>query len=363
MKRSLSVVILLLTISVIGCGQTDTQPDISDSLSAPSPAQPAQTVPENMQETVNEPEFIPDDRPAGVNLSIVSTIFPQYDWVCQILGDRVEHKDLTLLINNRIDLHNYQPSVSDITKISTCDLFIYVGGESDGWVEAVLEQAINPDMVVINLIKLLGDAALIDEPLDDGQNHSHHHHHHDDDEDEYDEHVWLSIRNANIFCSAISGALSVLDPELSGVYKDNLAAYIEKLTALDAEYKMVASEASVDTLLFADRFPFRYLLNDYGLSYYAAFPGCSAETEASFQTIVFLARKIDELGLTSVMVTESADQTIAATIISNSKTGDQQILVLDSMQSSNTDDWQRGVTFLSTMESNLKILKAALADR
>jgi len=171
------------------------------------------------------------------------------------------------------------------------------------------------------------------------------------------------VRNAAIFCTAITNALSTLDPELSDVYNANLAAYLEKLSALDAEFTTAANEAAVDTLLFADRFPFRYLLTDYDLHFYAAFPGCSAETEASFHTIVFLSRKVDELGLNNVMVTESSDQSIATTIINNSEAGDQQILVMDSMQSSNADDWQSGVTFLSIMENNLVVLKEALSNR
>jgi len=361
MKRYLSVLLicLLVIIPLSGCNQTDTPQDIPDSIPAPDPVEPAQPDPDPAPEPDPGSEPGPaEPEPTGENLSIVSTIFPQYDWVRQILGYKAEYKDLTLVINNRIDLHNFQPSVSDIAKISTCDLFICVGGESDAWVDAVLAQALNPDMVVINLLKVLGDAALIDEEIDDG-----HHHHHHHDEDEYDEHVWLSMRNTVIFCTAISKALAALDPELSEFYAANLAEYIEKLTALDAEYKTARAGAEVDTLLFADRFPFRYLLNDYDLDFYAAFSGCSAETEASFRTITFLARRIDELGLNNVMVTESADQSIARTVISNSNTGDQQILVLDSMQSANDDDWQRGVTFLSIMESNLRVLKEALENR
>jgi zinc transport system substrate-binding protein len=359
MKRYLSVLIifLLLIIPVTGCNQLDSPQESTNNTPAPAPVEPTQPEPEPTQTPEPEPE--PEPELIGRNLSIVSTIFPQYDWVRQIIGDKAEHKELTLIINNRIDLHNFQPSVSDIAKISTCDLFIYVGGESDDWAKDVLAQATNPDMVVINLLDLLGDAALIDEEIDDG--HHHHHHHHDDDE--YDEHVWLSVRNAIAFSIAISETLSALDPELSDFYQTNLAEYIEKLSALDAEYKEIISGASVDTLLFADRFPFRYLLHDYDLNFYAAFSGCSAETEASFQTIAFLVRKLNELSLNYVMVTESSDKSIAETVISNSRTGNQQILVLDSMQSSNDDDWQRGVSFLSIMESNLRILKEALENR
>jgi len=374
---------------VSGCNQ----PVAPEPLPEPTPeAQPT-----------TQPEPSPEPTPEVISLSIVSTIFPQYDWVRQILGDKADNMDLTLVINNRIDLHNFQPSVSDIVNISTSDLFIYVGGESDGWVEDALKQSVNPNMVVINLLELLGDSVKFEEIIegmdhdhcddddcddethdhshshdscsadshddcdDDTHDHDHDHSDHDDHDDhvhhhgEIDEHVWLSLRNAVIFCNAITDALSTLDPDNAEVYRANLIAYLEILAALDTEYRTVVDAASVATLLFADRFPFRYLVDDYGLRYYAAFPGCSAETEASFSTIIFLAGKVDELELRNVMVTESADDSIARTIISNTETGNQQILVLDSMQSANSTDWQNGITFLSIMESNLDVLRQALS--
>jgi len=306
-------------------------------------------------------------------ISVVSTTFPQYDWVRQILGEYADNFELALLLDNRVDLHSYQPSVDDIVRISTCDLFIYVGGQSDGWVESALRQATNPDMIVINLMDLLGDdvkAEEIIEGMEHDDDHGHGDEHgdgHDDDHDdddhhecELDEHVWLSLKNAEIFCSAIAEALSSLNAGDAEEYRGNLAAYLEKLSALDAEYRAAASGASVKTLLFGDRFPFRYLSDDYGLSYHAAFPGCSAETEASFHTIVFLAGKVDELSLKNVMVTESANQSIAQTIINNTRSKDQQILVLDSMQSVTANDIQDGASYLSIMEGNLLVLKEAL---
>ena len=356
MKRTLLLLLvcLLFSISIFGC----TQPDVPQepAVATPEPAVPVQESPA-VPDDIPTPEQNPDSEPVveGVKLNIVTTIFPQYDWVYQILGDKAEFKDVTLLLNNRIDLHNFQPSVSDIALISTCDLFIYIGGESDAWVEAVLEQALNPNMVVINLLVLLGENALIDEEIDDGRHH--HHHHHDD---EFDEHVWLSLRNAITFINVIVNALSSLDPDLSEVYITNGSEYIDHLYALDLEYSQVVSNASRNTLLFADRFPFRYLMHDYGLNFFAAFSGCSAETEASFQTIAFLTKKVDEHDLTAIMVTESANISIAETIIGNTADKNQRILVLDSMQSSNDVDRQHGITYLSIMEENLRVLKEAL---
>ena len=286
--------------------------------------------------------------------SIVCTIFPQYDWVRQILGEQAGEFNITLLLNSRADLHNYQPSVDDIVKISTCDLFVYVGGESDGWVSNALAQAVNPDMIVINLLEVLGDAAKEEELLpgmeaeDEGE-----------EEEAYDEHVWLSLQNAARFCGAIYMAICELDPERPA-YLRNMMEYTNKLEALDAAYHSAVDAAAIKTLLFGDRFPFRYLTDDYGLEAFAAFPGCSAETEASFNTIADLAKKVDELKLHTVMVTESADQSIARTIIGNTAGKNQQILVLDAIQSVTMGDVQGGTTYLSIMESNLAVLKQAL---
>jgi len=292
---------------------------------------------------------VADDR-----ISIVCTVFPQYDWVRQILGDNSDDIELTLLLKNNVDLHSYQPSFDDIAGISACDLFIYIGGASDGWVEAALREATNKNMVILNLLDVLGNVAKQEE-VQEGMEAEN-----GEEEVAYDEHVWLSLRNASLFCSAITDALSSLDSGNSRKYRENLAAYTDKLDSLDAEYKAAADTASVKTLLFGDRFPFRYLTDDYGLDYYAAFLGCSAETEASIKTIVFLTEKVDELNLKSILVTESSNKEIAETIIRESKGNNQQIMVLDSMQSVTSSDVENGVTYLSIMESNLNVLKDAL---
>jgi len=348
------LVVIFIIATLTGCSQSDIPQEPVVSTPEPAPVQETPFIPESTPEPAAD--HTPEPVITGENLSIVTTIFPQYDWVYQILGEKAEFKEITLLINNRIDLHSYQPSIRDITTISACDLFIYVGGESDDWVEVVLEQATNPGMVVIKLMDALGDRVLVDEEIDDG----HHHHHHHNDE-QFDEHVWLSLCNAVIFANVIANALSDLDPELADFYIENADKYSALLNNLDLEYVQIISNASRNTLLFADRFPFRYLLHDYNLNFYAAFSGCSAETEASFRTITFLAKKLDELGLTSVIVTESANISIAETIIGNSNDKNQKILVLDSMQSSNDDDRIRGTTYISIMENNLDVIKDALS--
>lgn len=312
-------------------------------------------------------------------LSIVTTIFPEYDWVREIMGDEADRAEITMLLDSGVDLHNYQPTMDDIIKISNCDLFIYVGGESDGWVEDALAGAANKNMTVINLLEVLGDAAREEELIEgmeaghgkDGHGEDEHEegdygegdaeeNDHEDGEAEYDEHVWLSLKNASVFCRCIADTLGSLDAERKDSYEANAAAYIEKLDELDQAYQGAADEASVKTLLFGDRFPFRYLVDDYGLDYFAAFSGCSAETEASFETIVFLAGKTDELGLSSIMQVEGSDGSIARTVRDNTASKDQTILTLDSMQGTTSEDVEAGATYLSVMENNLDVLRKAL---
>lgn len=303
-------------------------------------------------------------------VSVVTTIFPIYDWTREIVGDA--GADITMLLNSGVDLHNYQPTVDDMLKITNCDVFIYVGGESDDWVEDALEQSANPEMKVINLVELMGSDIKLEEIVE-GMEHDHDHDDHDEDhdedyvedhdhehEDEVDEHVWLSLKNAQKLVAGICAALSEIDPANADTYAANAEAYIARLGALDAEYQAAVEASDVDTLLFGDRFPSRYMADDYGLNYYAAFTGCSAETEASFETIMFLANKVDELGLKSVLTIEGADHRIAETIIATAKSGDQAILTMDSMQSVTAKNVEEGASYIAAMEQNLEVLKEAL---
>ena len=300
-------------------------------------------------------------------ISIVTTVFPEYDWVIQVLGDKADGADVKLLLDHGVDLHSYQPTIDDVSGISACDLFIYVGGESDEWVENVLENAANDEMIVINLMETLGDS-IKEEEMVEGMQESGLSHDHDEDEEhdqhsgeiEYDEHVWLSLKNAGIICDKIAEALTGLDPDNGDSYAKNADKYARQLDELDLKYREAVENATVKTLLFGDRFPFRYLVDDYGLKYYAAFVGCSAETEASFETIVFLAGKADELKLPVVLRIETGDEKLARTIIENTAAKDQELLVLDSMQAVTMKDIQNGKTYISIMQSNLEVLKKAL---
>ena len=476
----------------------------------------------------------PKDAGKAGKLKVVTTIFPAYDWVRAILGDKAENAEITMLLDNGVDLHSYQPTADDIVKISDCDLFVYVGGESDEWVKNVLKNAVNKKMKVINLLEVLGDSVKTEETVEgmqeDGHGHSHDEqltendiedrtlsdfagawkslhpfllngdldkfceHRAEEDEDssttkdtywekykaswqcdaekisingdtitftyadgktvsaeytyagyqpkrndegkirsvryqfettsadapkyvqfndhghepgeaehfhiyfgndgfdalmsaktnpffvkdalsvedildelmghdhgeEKDEHVWLSLKNAKTLVAAIADALQELDPSNKDTYAANASAYIEKLSALDGAYQSAVDGAASKTVLFGDRFPFRYLVDDYGLRYYAAFAGCSAETEASFETVSFLAKKVDELGLPCVLTIEGKNHKLAETIVQSTAGKSQKVLTMDSMQSMTSKDAANGATYLSVMEQNLSVLKEAL---
>ncbi len=542
-KNYLIVSCLIAALSLTGCaGGADSAASAPEAETTAAETTAAEAPSETADSTASEP------------LSIVCTIFPEYDWVREILGDHAENAEITYLLQNGVDLHSYQPTAEDMMKIAECDLFIYVGGESDEWVENTLSAAENPDRQVINLMEVLGDSAKVEElkegmqesehehdhdhskevstfeddevqdrPLSDWEGdwqsayplvldgsldeawehksedgsmtaeeykeyytkgyksdyaaisihddhikftdndgnvtesdykytgyfiqnwstgtkaamyrfeaedkasgapiyiefndhmiepekaehfhirmsnesydaivdpegnwptffdaslspegvceevigHDHkdededeeHEHEHEEGEVEYDEHVWLSLKNAKVLCAEIADKLGVLDAANAADYKANLTAYTEKLDALDSDFQTLVDGATVKTVVFGDRFPFRYFVDDYGLDYFAAFIGCSAETEASFETITFLSQKVDELGVSTVFTIENSDQKIAQTVVENTKDKNQQITALNSLQSVNAQQVESGATYLSIMQENYNTLKEAL---
>lgn len=303
--------------------------------------------------------------PKKADVKVVTTIFPIYDWVREIAQDDADI-NLDLLLDNGVDLHSYQPSAKDIVDISDCDIFIYVGGESDKWVDDTLKQANNKNMTVLNLMDILGDKAKEEEvkegmQADEDEHEKDKDHKEGEEEHEYDEHVWLSLKNSSLIVDKIAEALGKVDTQHASDFTANADAYKGKLNELDKQYQDAVDKASVKTLLFGDRFPFRYLTDDYKLDYYAAFVGCSAETEASFETITFLAGKADELQLKAIMQIETSDGSIAKTVRDNTKTKDQTILTLDSLQSVTSERAKNGETYLSIMTANLDVLKEALS--
>lgn len=288
-------------------------------------------------------------------INVVCTVFPQYDWTKNIIGTADENIELTLLLNNGTDIHSYQPTTQDIVKISSCDVFIYTGGESEEWVEDILKEAKNKDMKVVNLMEMLGESALEEMVVEGMQKAEEEEHEHEGTA--YDEHIWLSLKNAKKLCNGITEVLTQVDEQSSSVFEENCAAYVEKLQNLDKDFTEFVDKQKNLTVLFGDRFPFLYLMEDYDISYYAAFPGCSADTEASFETIAFLSGKMNEHELPCVFVLESSDQSVAKTIIKNTENKKQSIQVLDSMQSVTAKDIENGTTYLSLMEKNMEVLK------
>lgn len=374
-------VIMLTALAVAVCGifagcsktGTETKSSTKSVTSATSSAVASSTA-------STKSEAKTDD--ANKKFSVVCTIFPEYDWIRQLVGDKKDNYEITYLLDKGVDLHSYQPTAEDIAKIANCDLFVYVGGESDGWVNDALKESKNDKMQVVNLLETLGKNVKPEEVVEgmqeeDEHDHDHDHddkdhddkdHDHDDkdhdhdheEETEYDEHVWLSLRNATALVNTLAEKLQTIDPENKDYYATTAADYTAKLGDLDSRYLATIKKAKVKTVLFGDRFPFRYLVDDYGLKYYAAFVGCSAETEASFETVAFLAKKTDDLKLKNVLVIENSDQKIAKKIVETTKDKNQNIVVLNSMQSITNEDIANGATYLSIMESNLKALASAL---
>ena len=284
------------------------------------------------------------------SLSIVTTIFPVYDWAKNIAGD---NWDVTYLDGSGTDMHSFEPTAKDIITIADADIFICIGGKSDSWVEAAVNSSENDKIVVLKLIGITGG---LKEEFVDGMQHEEHSH--DADVSEFDEHIWLSLKNAQTCVSAIAEKLGGIDPSNKDLYLSNAENYNTELAELDKKYADTVETAKQHTLIFADRFPFRYLTEDYGIEYYAAFPGCSAESEASFETITFLIEKTKELGIEHLIILENSDGKLADTVAHET---DVKILTLNSCQSVTSTEIENGKTYLSVMEENLSVLTEALS--
>ena len=325
--------------------------------------------------------------PAQKKVSIVATTYPQYDWLKNVLGDRLDAANLKLLIKNGTDLHSYKPSAQDIAAIASADMVVYIGGESDEWIEKALSATPKAGRVQVNLMEALGDRVKEEEIVEGMQaedEHEHHHKHgeeaeehehhehehaeaHEDhdhehaEEAENDEHVWLSLKNAEILVRALADAIAKVDSTNATEYHMNAGLYIAKISALDAQYRAATDSAHFKTILFGDRFPFRYLVDDYGIKYFAAFVGCSAESEASFETVAFLAGKMDSLALPAIFTIDGSNGKIARAILDASKKSKETpVLTLNSMQSVTDAQMQAGADYLSIMRENLEVLKKAI---
>ena len=294
----------------------------------------------------------------GERVRVAATIFPPCDFVRQIGG---EYVDVVQLLKPGMEPHSYEPSPADIIRIMDSDLFLYAGGESDVWVEEILEGS---DHAPVSC-SLLDWVDPLEEETSEGMQVKEHHHEHAEgetdgvhlEETEYDEHVWTSPVNAQLLVEQIRDVLISLDPGREEIYEKNAAAYLEELRALDEDYRQMTENAKRKTLVFGDRFPFLYLVRTYGLEYYAAFPGCSGESEPSAATIAFLTDQVEEEGIPVVFQLELSNGRVADAI---AEAAGAETEILDSCHTLTVSEAERGETYLSLMRRNLEALRHAL---
>ena len=306
---------------------------------------PTEVVAENMTERKTE------------KIKIVATIFPIYDIVRELAPE--DRCEVTLLLDSGIDIHNFQPTAKDITTIADSDLFIYIGGESDSWAQKVIDTSQNKNLNAVNLMEEISDFVKKEEIVE-GMEHEHESEEEHEHEAENDEHIWLSLKNIKAITDVIADKLIEIDKDSKEVVLEKAKSFQGKVDDLDKRYKEVVDNASVKTLLFADRFPFRYLVDDYNLLYFAAFSGCSAEVEASFETVAFLAKKIDELNLRHISALTGSHHKIPETVKNTTEKKDQDIIYFDSMEGITDIEDRREVNYLKIMEKNLSSLEKAL---
>ena len=301
-------------------------------------------------------------------LKVVCTNFPPFDFSRVVGGDKAT---VTILQDTGADLHNYAPTSSAIMALKTADVLVCVGGSSDDvWLDSALNSAANPDLKIVKLtecVDLLPTPDVVsseehdhDEGEEGEEDHDHGHGEECDHDHAHDEHVWTSVRNAIKIVDAIAKAFGEVDAANAEYYTANAKTYNDKLTALDAQYTEAIAAAAKKTLVFADRFPFIYMANDYGLGYHAAFSGCSTEVNASFETTQRLIEAVEHEGVSYVMITDAPatnPPAVATTVVSATKVG---VLSLTSCQSITRNRIEAGATYLDIMTENLNVLKEAL---
>lgn len=277
-------------------------------------------------------------------LKIVTSIFPYYDFAKNIAGDKAEIK---LLLSPGSEPHDYEPTPSDIVAIEKCDIFIYNGGESDKWVDSVLETLENTDVIVLKMMDYV--------PLIESDSH-HHDEAHSDDCD-FDEHIWTSIRNSQVLCEKIKSAMMKQDTTNAELYKSNAENYISQLQSLDNDMIEIAENKKRDTIVFGDRFPMLYFFNDYGLNHKAAFPGCNSETEPSLEVVTELTNYVKDNSIPAVYYLEFSNGNTANLI---SEGTEAKALQVSSCHNVTKKDFESGVSYISLMENNISSFKEAL---
>lgn len=296
-----------------------------------------------------------DKKATNEKLSIVCTNFPSYDFARQIAGDKA---NVTMLLKPGAESHTYEPSPEDIKKIQDCDMFVYVGGDSDEWVEDVLDSVDKSKVTVFRLmdqVKTVEEVTVEgmepedeEEPAESGE---------DEDEPEMDEHVWTSPKNAATIVKNMAKTMEKLDGKNKQTYEKNADAYVEKINKLDGEFREVVKNGKRKEIIVADRFPFRYFCEEYGLKYYAAFPGCSTDTQPSAKTVAFLTDKVKEDKIPVVFHIELSNEEMSKSIAE--ATGAKSRL-LNAVHNVSDEDFRNGATYVSLMEHNVEALKEAL---
>lgn len=289
-------------------------------------------------------------------LSIVTTCFPPYDFARAVKGNT---DNITMLISAGAEAHSYEPTPLDILKIQQCDVFIYIGGEGEVWADEILNSM---DTSGKYILKLSDYAELLEEADIEGANSAHEHHNHSEHEEEhddcdFDEHIWTSPENAISMTEAVCNTLSDADSKKADLYRKNTEEYTDKLRKLDSDFRDMISDAKSNLIVVGDRFPFRYLADEYNLQYYSAFSGCSSETEPGVYTMAFLINKVLENKVKNIFCLEFSTRKVAEKL--SDATG-AEILTLHSCSNVSRDDFRNNVTYIDLMYQNLNTLKEAL---
>lgn len=299
--------------------------------------------------------------------TIVCTSFSLYDWTSQLT--KGTDAEVLLLLDNGMDMHSFQPAADDLIQIADCDLLVHVGGESDAWLMEALKAQPNEKRIVVNLMEKM-EPYLLEETYSEGMEVCHIHDNGEEYTEDcmelaehdgtYDEHLWLSLRFAYTCCEEIKTALCQILPEQTSLITENAEAYCQELLELDEKFTTMAEAVPQKLIVVGDRFPFLYMMEDYGIEYYAAFPGCSTESEADFETVIFLSEKLDEHDVNTIFITEGGTTDLANAMIANTEDKDQNIAVLHSMQAVFQSDIENGASYLGYMEENLEALRLAM---
>lgn len=293
------------------------------------------------------------EKPAADGLNIVTTVFPAYDFARSVAGEKA---NVTLLVPPGAESHSFEPSPQDILRINSCDLLICNGGESEAWLEEIAD-GLDAD---VRILSMLGCVDALEEEIKDGMQHREHAHDAHDghgEETEYDEHVWTSPVNAVRICRAICAELCAIDPDNAGTYIGNTGNYCAELSELDEAFRGICENARRHVLIFADRFPVRYFVEEYGLDYYAAFPGCADDAEPSARTVAFLIDRVREDDIPAVLYIEFSDEKMADIICEETGCGK---LLFHSCHNVGADELSAGVTYLELMRRNVETVKEAL---